>query len=121
MRTYSELSPKEKDKFKTYQIIKEAWSLQQVIVLVIVYVGIFIGVPLLMIPSYALNVAGALVLTLSAALLVAVIYVIILLSSLSLFVHVYIIGSDAETFRAIRLTDAQLYKKGPGGPLYLRR
>ena len=75
MRTYSELSTKEKDKFKTYQIIKEAWSLQQIIVLVIVYVGIFIGVPLLMIPSYALNVAGALVLTLSAALLVAVIYV----------------------------------------------
>ena len=73
MKTFEELTPMEKDKLMTYWTIKGSLWMRFTILIALSYVGLFIGIPFIMLPHILAFFIGFLIMLMSAAILIIVI------------------------------------------------
>lgn len=74
MKTYDDLSKEEKEKMKMYLQYIDPVKTRTIMLLIISYIGIFIGFPLLVLPYIPIMLMGGVIVTIAAAITILCIF-----------------------------------------------
>jgi len=109
MKKYEELSKEEKDKLMIYWTIKGNLWIRYSIIAAVMYMGIFISLPVAMIPYFPLRIIGFYMLT--AILLIALFLLVTVQRSLKYIQLAFGMEDSFEDIFDIKKTDIQNLKR----------